>query len=121
MTKVRYHPSNSRFIIHNIFMHIQLKDLPLKAWKRELGDSQELGIWQYGFNMHARILYGLRTEDCEECGVPYGLYHLIGCTKEVCPQCEGFIALCGCHVCPLDDICDIEGHSPEVSYRGRIQ
>jgi hypothetical protein len=35
-------------------------------------------------------------EECPACGVQEGEYHLLGCSVEVCPWCEGQLNRCNC-------------------------
>ncbi|MDK9709215.1 MAG: hypothetical protein OEL83_19405 [Desulforhopalus sp.] len=39
--------------------------------------------------------YGNRGE-CPACGVEEGEYHLLGCSVEICPWCEGQLSKCNC-------------------------
>ncbi len=39
---------------------------------------------------------GKEKEICPVCGVPEGQYHLLGCTVEICPWCEGQLSHCNC-------------------------
>jgi hypothetical protein len=53
---------------------------------------------------------GKEKEICPVCGVPEGKYHLLGCTVEICPWCEGQLSHCNCRFEQLDtdDIEDVE-------------
>lgn len=37
-----------------------------------------------------------RSSICSACGVAEGEFHLLGCTVEVCPWCEGHLSNCNC-------------------------
>lgn len=39
---------------------------------------------------------------CPVCGVPAGEDHLLGCTVEICPWCEGQLSYCNCRFEQLD-------------------
>ena len=39
---------------------------------------------------------------CPVCGVPEGDNHLLGCTVEICPWCEGQLSYCNCRFEQLD-------------------
>lgn len=43
-----------------------------------------------------------QKEICPVCGVPEGEQHLLGCTVEVCPWCEGQLSYCNCRFEKLD-------------------
>jgi hypothetical protein len=45
---------------------------------------------------------GKEKEICPVCGVPEGKYHLLGCTVEICPWCEGQLSRCNCRFEQLD-------------------
>ena len=50
---------------------------------------------------YSRVRYGSGSEDlefpkCDDCGVPRGALHLLGCDLEPCPRCEGQAITCGC-------------------------
>jgi hypothetical protein len=47
---------------------------------------------------------------CPVCGVPEGDCHLLGCTVEICPWCQGQLSNCNCRFQQLeaDDISDEE-------------
>ncbi len=39
---------------------------------------------------------GKEKEICPVCGVSEGKHHLLGCTVEICPWCEGQLSYCNC-------------------------
>ena len=41
-------------------------------------------------------------EICPVCGVPEGENHLLGCSVEICPWCEGQLSYCNCRFEQLD-------------------
>lgn len=52
---------------------------------------------------------GRTTEECPACGVEEGELHLLGCSVEVCPWCEGQLNKCNCRFEQLEvDIVDNE-------------
>ncbi|NOR26798.1 MAG: hypothetical protein GQ542_20885 [Desulforhopalus sp.] len=64
-------------------------------------------------------------ELCAVCGVPEGEYHLLGCTVEICPWCEGQLSNCNCRFDQLkvDDIEDeeqLEKFIDLLTAKGRI-
>lgn len=64
-------------------------------------------------------------EICAVCGVAEGEYHLLGCTVEICPWCDGQLSNCNCRFEQLkeDDIED-EGQLEEfiglLTAKGRV-
>lgn len=43
-----------------------------------------------------------QATSCPVCGVPEGENHLLGCTVEICPWCEGQLSYCNCRFEQLD-------------------
>ncbi len=63
--------------------------------------------------------------NCPACGVSEGEYHLLGCSVEVCPWCEGQLSKCNCRFEQLRvDAIDTEEQLEEfvdmVTAKGRI-
>jgi hypothetical protein len=62
---------------------------------------------------------------CPVCGVPEGDCHLLGCTVEICPWCQGQLSNCNCRFQQLeaDDITDekqLEKFIDLLEAKGRI-
>lgn len=62
---------------------------------------------------------------CPACGVSEGEYHLLGCSIEICPWCEGQLSKCNCRFEQLEvDAIDEEEQLEELgellTARGRI-
>lgn len=62
---------------------------------------------------------------CPACGVSEGEYHLLGCTVEVCPWCDGQLSKCNCRFEQLEvDAIDKEEQLEEfvdlLTTKGRI-
>ena len=50
-----------------------------------------------------------KRQECPACGVEEGEYHLLGCSVEVCPWCEGQLNKCNCRFEQLEvDVVDNE-------------
>jgi hypothetical protein len=64
-----------------------------------------------------RIPFGTEQEydgddNCPDCGVKRGEFHLQGCDQETCPKCQGQLIACDCEARPVGaDEC--EGDTPE--------
>ncbi len=68
---------------------------------------------------------GKEREICPVCGVPEGECHLLGCTVEICPWCEGQLSYCNCRFEQLDtdDIKDegeLETFIDMLTAKGRV-
>jgi len=64
-------------------------------------------------------------EICAVCGVPEGEFHLLGCTVEICPWCEGQLSNCNCRfeqlkVDNIDDEEQLEKYNDLLTAKGRI-
>lgn len=64
-------------------------------------------------------------EICPVCGVPEDEYHLLGCSVEICPWCDGQLSNCNCRFEQLgiDDIeneAQLEKFNDLLTARGRI-
>lgn len=62
---------------------------------------------------------------CPVCGVPENENHLLGCTVEICPWCEGQLSYCNCRFEQLDtDVIDdeqqLETFFEMLTEKGRI-
>ncbi|TKB23565.1 hypothetical protein FCL47_21950 [Desulfopila sp. IMCC35006] len=62
---------------------------------------------------------------CPVCGVPEGESHLLGCTVEICPWCEGQLSYCNCRFAQLDtdaieDEQQLETFLDMLTAKGRI-
>jgi hypothetical protein len=108
--------------------------LLLGEYRKEV-DSQVLSF--FGFQSNEEFLKACPlSEDLEEyvesekeicavCGVPEGECHLLGCTVEICPWCEGQLSNCNCRFEQLkvDDIEDedqLENFIDLLTAKGRI-
>lgn len=68
---------------------------------------------------------GIEKELCPACGVADGKFHLLGCTVEICPWCEGQLSYCNCRFEQLktDEIEDeeqVEKFKGMLEAKGRI-
>ena len=62
---------------------------------------------------------------CPVCGVPEGANHLLGCSVEICPWCEGQLSYCNCRFEQLETDAIEDEEQVEVFYdlltaKGRI-
>lgn len=62
---------------------------------------------------------------CPACGVAEGEYHLLGCTVEICPWCEGQLSKCNCRfeqleVDAIDQEEQLEEFNDLLAAKGRI-
>jgi hypothetical protein len=62
---------------------------------------------------------------CPVCGVPEGESHLLGCTVEICPWCEGQLSYCNCRFEQLnteaiEDEQQLETFLDMLTAKGRI-
>jgi hypothetical protein len=101
-------------------------------------DSEALAV--FGFTSHEEFLKicsplieldevpGRASEvwqECPACGVQEGEYHLLGCSVEVCPWCEGQLNKCNCRFEQLEtEVIDNEEQLEDffelLTARGRI-
>lgn len=101
-------------------------------------DQETLAV--FGFASHAEFLKicsplidldeypgrPLETwQECPACGVQEGEYHLLGCSVEVCPWCEGQLNKCNCRFEQLEtEVIEREEQLEEffelLTARGRI-
>ncbi len=63
---------------------------------------------------------------CPVCGVPEGECHILGCTVEICPWCEGQLSNCNCRfeqlkVDEIEDEQQLETFVDMLEAKGRIQ
>lgn len=68
---------------------------------------------------------GDTKEECPACGVEEGDYHLLGCSVEVCPWCEGQLNKCNCRfdqlaVDAVDNEEQLERFLTVLTAKGRI-
>lgn len=68
---------------------------------------------------------GKEKEICPACGVPEGEIHLLGCTVEICPWCEGQLCHCNCrfeqlHTEDIEDEAQLEAFIDMLTTKGRI-
>lgn len=66
-----------------------------------------------------------KTKECPVCGVEPGEYHILGCSVEVCPWCEGQLNKCNCRFEQLEaDSIDteeeVERFADLLAAKGRI-
>ena len=67
----------------------------------------------------------VRNQPCPACGVLEGEYHLLGCSVEVCPWCDGQLSKCNCRfeqlqVEELTNDEELERFADLLSAKGRI-
>ncbi len=65
------------------------------------------------------------NEICPVCGVQEGENHLLGCTVEICPWCEGQLSYCNCrfeqlHTDTIEDEQQLEKFFEILTTKGRI-
>ncbi len=68
---------------------------------------------------------GGKKGECPACGVEAGEYHILGCSVEVCPWCEGQLNKCNCRfeqleVDAVDNDEQLEGFFELLTAKGRI-
>lgn len=108
--------------------------LLLGEYRKEL-DSQVLSFFGFTsneeFQKECPLIEDLQEyvesekKICPVCGVPEGECHLLGCTVEICPWCEGQLSNCNCRFEQLkvDDIEDedqLEKFIDLLTAKGRI-
>ena len=67
----------------------------------------------------------VNQDECPACGVEEGEYHLLGCTVEVCPWCDGQLNKCNCRfeqleVDTVDNEEQLERFLDLLTAKGRI-
>jgi hypothetical protein len=62
----------------------------------------------------------IEKEFCPVCGVADGKYHLLGCTVEICPWCEGQLSYCNCRFEQLDTD-EIEHEEQVEIFKGMLE
>jgi hypothetical protein len=65
------------------------------------------------------------SQECPACGVAVGEYHLLGCSVEVCPWCEGQLNKCNCRfeqleVDAIDSEDQVERFLELLEAKGRV-
>lgn len=120
----------------NSYLYVVSADniLLLGEYRKEV-DSQVLSFFDYKSNEEflkaSPLVEDLRDyvesekEICAVCGVPEGDLHLLGCTVEICPWCEGQLSNCNCRfeqlkVDDIDDEEQLEEYIDLLTARGRI-
>lgn len=63
---------------------------------------------------------GIEKELCPACGVADGKFHLLGCTVEICPWCEGQLSYCNCRFEQLDTD-EIEDEEQVEKFKGMLE
>lgn len=71
-------------------------------WRERIDDAQEIVASTIGGTDYGRIRYGHEggdadgQDDCRDCGVAMGQFHVSTCCVEQCPKCYGQAISCGC-------------------------
>lgn len=63
---------------------------------------------------------GIEKELCPACGVADGNFHLLGCTVEICPWCEGQLSYCNCRFEQLETD-EIEDEEQLEKFKGMLE
>jgi DNA invertase Pin-like site-specific DNA recombinase len=58
--------------------------------------AQDKPVWIIHGQRCKRLVYDDVDQDCPDCGVSQGMYHVPGCSQEECPLCKGQAATCNC-------------------------
>lgn len=78
------------------------RDQWVEGWEEVIEQAQAVTHDQIGGDLYPRIRYGRDypngKEQCRDCGVDHGQYHVIGCCVERCAKCgQGQAVGCICH------------------------
>jgi len=120
----------------NSYLYVVSADniLLLGEYRKEV-DSQVLSFFDFQSNEEFLKVCPLvedlkdyvesEKEICAVCGVPEGEFHLLGCTVEICPWCEGQLSNCNCRfeqlkVDDIDDEGQLEEYIDLLTAKGRI-
>jgi len=120
----------------NSYLYVVSADniLLLGEYRKEV-DSQVLSFFDFQSNEEFLKVCPLvedlkdyvesEKEICAVCGVPEGEFHLLGCTVEICPWCEGQLSNCNCRfeqlkVDDIDDEEQLEEYIDLLTAKGRI-
>jgi len=76
-------------------------DMSSSEWQADFKRAQAATQLVINSREYDRVPYGdeevpLNHPQCDDCGVPRGALHLLGCDLEQCPRCLGQVISCDC-------------------------